>query len=540
MTWILRVTAGSGAGRSLELESGSYVIGRATDNDVPLNDTGASRRHIRLTVNADGVSLTDLGSSNGTLVDDQRVEGQIALKAGSRIQIGRSELLLSAEQATGELRLVGLEGPAVNAEITLKGERTTLGRDPECDLQMEDAAVSGLHAMIESQVGRWMLRDCNSHNGTFINDQRLERPVALRGGDVIRIGASALEFIDGRIDDLHGEAIPGYRVIERVGTGSLGVVYKARREATGELVALKLLDPTITGDAAQRARLINAARTASRIQHPNIQPVLDAGLAGDRTWIVSAWAANGSLADLVASGDEIPPPIITALAADAARGLAAAAAAGVVHQGLRMGDIMIDRDGIGRIADLGLAAEWSHEETVDGRRPSYRSTEEIGGAAASERSNQFSLGAVLYHALTGRPPFAGGDAAEVAEVAEVAEAHRSGRVPAVRDRRADVPEDLAAIIETLMAREPEHRYPDWESVTRELEPVARAGAAAERAVAAPSGAASGGTRIRSTRLRPHPRHPHERMPQGIRRLMVLVGTLLVALVLLAIAQRYLH
>lgn len=525
VVWTIRITGGGNAGRSIELlEDGVYIIGRATDNDIPLQDTGASRRHAELVLADDAVELRDLGSSNGTLVDGDRVDGNATLKVGSCIRIGRSELHLARETAVGELRLVALSGPAVGAEVALGEERTTIGRDGDNDLQLEDGAVSGLHAMLEQRGDRVVIRDCNSHNGTFVNDHRVEDEALLRGGDVIKVGASALEFVDGRVDDLHDDDVPGYGVIERIGAGSLGVVYKARRRSSGDLVALKVLDPTVAGDAADRARLINAARAASRIDHQNIQKVLDVGVAGDTAWIASEWAAHGSLGDLIRAGEPVPAAVAAALALDAARGLAAAADAGLVHPGLRPGDVVIGDDGIGRISDLGLSAPDAREDTGTAATPSYRATEELDGGEASEASNQFSLGALIYHAIACRPPYS--------EPGDDAERGRSA--PPLRELVPETPPEITRVVMRLLDPDPAARFPTWPAVITELERSVRSGV---RSLPIPEGEAP--RRPPSTRTR-SARPAQDAMPAGVKRLLVVVGVLAFGLIFLAVMQRYMR
>jgi pSer/pThr/pTyr-binding forkhead associated (FHA) protein len=540
---VARFLTGSQAGRSQHLKPGRYVLGRGKDCDLPLHDNGASRRHAELVID-DVINIVDLGSANGTLLNGTKINGSATLATGATLRIGNTEILLAAEGGAGELRLVALDGPQRGTSWPLDGERTTIGRDGDCTLQIAESGVSGLHATLDFNQGKVHLRDLNSHNGTFLNGDKVDGSARLRAGDVVQVGPRSFEFIDGRSDDSDAVKIPGYHLIERIGAGSIGVTWRGKREHDLRAVAINILDADIAEDPAHRARILNAARAASRVQHPNVLEVLDSGVHEGRVYVVAPWAAHGSLADLISHGNDTPPAIIAALALDAARGLAAGEEAGIVHAGLRPGDILLDNDGVARIADLGVSGAFDGKLEAGSERPYYRSTEELDGHAADALSNQYHLGGLLYHALTGEPPFADSTARGVAD------AHRERRLPAIRDCNPTVPMGLERIVSRLMARRPAERYRDWAAVITDLEKAVREGAqaviaeashdssiaetgAVKAALDAHQGRGRGGRALRKGRR-------GDQMPDGIKNLVIAAGVLLGLLFLLAFAQRFMR
>ena len=166
-----------------------------------------------------------------------------------------------------------------------------------------------------------VVEDMGSRNGMLVDGRRLKDRQSLTSGCVLRIGTSSLTYVDGRIEDLAGRQLADCQLQHVVGRGSIGVVYRARRKADGQAVAIKLIDPGIAADAAQRARLINAMRAAARIDLDGVHPTWDNGVDGDCVYVVSPWAGNGSAANLASSGRPVPPIVATAIALDTARAL---------------------------------------------------------------------------------------------------------------------------------------------------------------------------------------------------------------------------
>jgi serine/threonine-protein kinase len=246
----------------------------------------------------------------------------------------------------------------------------------------------------------------------------------------------------------------GYELLEEVGRGGMGVVYKARQAVTNRTVAVKLLRADDPGGAA---RLLAEARAAARLDHPGIVPIIEVGEHDGRPFLAMAFVAGTSLAALLGSG-----PLRLREAArvvrDAARAVQHAHDAGVIHRDLKPGNVLVEPDGRVRVTDFGLAKRSGEETlTADGAvlgTPGYMPPEfAAGGAsAAGPAADVYGLGAVLYACLTGRPPFSGPTPLDT--LRRVAE---DEPVPP-RQWNAGIDRGLQAVCLKCLAKDPAHRY----------------------------------------------------------------------------------
>ena len=233
---------------------------------------------------------------------------------------------------------------------------------------------------------------------------------------------------------------------------------------------VKVVGPDVTQNDAEKARIINAARRAEKLSGGYIVPVLGSGIHENLFYIISDWAENGSLNGLLKSqdGELAPPMVVASILRDAAKGLHEAHSEGLAHSGLRPGNILLYRDGLTRVSDFGTTARYDAEHHSGGIYPYYVSPEELSGRPVDAKANQFSLGAIGYHALTGEPPFAEDD------IAASATARLTDCLENVRAFNADVPEDLSQVISRLLAIGAEDRYPNWQAVIADLDAVLNA------------------------------------------------------------------
>ncbi|MCX7915935.1 MAG: serine/threonine protein kinase, partial [Verrucomicrobiae bacterium] len=211
-----------------------------------------------------------------------------------------------------------------------------------------------------------------------------------------------------------------YELLEEVGRGGVGVVFKARQKGLDRIVALKLLlsGPTASKDQLQRS--LTEARAAARLQHPNIVPIHDFGVHDGQHYFTMEFIEGESLAGILARG---PMPVRQALmiARQVAAALQYAHEHGVVHRDIKPGNILIDQRGDVRVTDFGLAKENTREQlglTASGQvmgTPRYMSPEQASGktALADARSDIFSLGTMLYEMLAGQPAFTGENVVEI-------------------------------------------------------------------------------------------------------------------------------
>ena len=213
-----------------------------------------------------------------------------------------------------------------------------------------------------------------------------------------------------------------YEIVAPLGAGGMGEVYRARDAKLGRDVAVKVLPEAVAADAGRRQRFEQEARSASALNHPNILTIYDIDAADGRTYIAMELIEGRTLRELVASGEPLPTRKLLDVATQTAEGLAKAHSAGIVHRDLKPENLMVSKDGFVKILDFGLAkliepvsldqsalptavAAPTTPGTVMGTA-GYMSPEQASGQSVDYRSDQFTLGAILYEMATGKRAFA--------------------------------------------------------------------------------------------------------------------------------------
>jgi serine/threonine-protein kinase len=215
------------------------------------------------------------------------------------------------------------------------------------------------------------------------------------------------------------EQIAGYRLLERLGGGAMGTVFKARQLSLDRDVAIKVLSPELAGDPEYVERFLREAKAVARLNHSNIISGIDVGDADGVKYLVMEFVDGSSVASLLRRGGAMDEERALLVVQQVARALDHAYRHGLVHRDLKPENVLITRDGVAKLCDLGLAKLEDHPsgtgETVHRMgTPDYISPEQAKGEASVDtRSDLYSLGATLYHMLVGRPPFEGGNAAAV-------------------------------------------------------------------------------------------------------------------------------
>jgi serine/threonine-protein kinase len=246
-----------------------------------------------------------------------------------------------------------------------------------------------------------------------------------------------------------------YQVLECVGVGGMGAVYRARDARLDRDVALKLLPVHEAGTPAAEERLLREARAAAALEHPNVCTVHEIGAGPDgRPYIAMAFYDGETLKERLARG-RLPAAEAVDVAAQIVRGLAAAHAHGLVHRDVKPGNIMLVRDGTVKLLDFGLATAPDVTLTRPGATPgtvAYMSPEQARGDPVGPESDLWSLGVVLWEMLAAARPFRGGHEQAVIHAILHSEPE------SVREHAPDVPEALERVLGRLLRKDPRDRY----------------------------------------------------------------------------------
>jgi serine/threonine protein kinase len=277
------------------------------------------------------------------------------------------------------------------------------------------------------------------------------------------------------VDPEPGDMIGSYRVLELLGKGGMGTVYKVEHVDLGRRYALKVLRSRVLArDPAAGRRFLKEARTAARIHHPNIVDVVDLGyLADARPYLVMELLEGTSLADRVERGP-LPPREVLVIARQLATALAAAHDRGVIHTDVTPSNVLLvgTGDPLVKLVDFGLAV--LADEILDDEdpkyilgTPAYVSPEQLRGLGASTRSDQYGLGAVLFELVTGRPPF------EHRDLRTLCQMHLTSPVPPVESPHGPLPTKLGEVIATCLQKVPEARFPNMRALLDALDEIER-------------------------------------------------------------------
>jgi len=273
-------------------------------------------------------------------------------------------------------------------------------------------------------------------------------------------------------EDRVGTAFGGYQIESIIGRGGMGLVFRAEHVGLKRRVALKLLTPQLAGDESFRQRFVRESQLAASIDHPNIIPIYEAGEIDGEYFLAMRYVDGTDLDTRLRDGPPLEIAETVAIVEQVAEALDAAHAAGLVHRDVKPGNVLIAARAGGErghvyLTDFGLTKRTDSKTGLTAYGSflgslDYVAPEQIQGKTVDGRADQYALGCLLYHCLTGKVPFD-----RDTEMAMLW-AHVQEPPPAVTGLRPDLPAALDGVLATAMAKAPDERYPTCRALTDAL------------------------------------------------------------------------
>ena len=459
----------------------AFTVGRGQDCDLTIDDHAMSRQHARLSVVMDSVWIEDLESRNGVKVNGTRIHSPTQLNHADKLEVGSQSFVLidlselrkrrtqSTDDRTQDLRTRMQQVRSENVyDMLIRTGRGALDEnniayarqlgehlfhslhsppkdapEPTEDTHRATAEFAGRLATLTKDV-TWVERAQEAERNAILGQRKKEKR-----------------------DPYLGRTLAGsYRLIELIGRGALGQVYRSEQVALRRPVAVKVVHRHLARERAAVDRFSAEARSASLLDHPNCVHAIDFGRTEDGICYMATELLEGpNLATLQEQQAPLPLTRIIRITRGVLNALAEAHARGVIHRDIKPENIIVTRtrsgDDFPKVVDFGLAtivtsaSRGLDAQTLMVGTPRYLSPEQAQNETVDERADLYSLGVVLFELLACRPPFEG------AEPVDLALAHIFDKPPDVRElapKNRPVPPELAAIVEKALAKKPQDRY----------------------------------------------------------------------------------
>jgi serine/threonine-protein kinase len=258
---------------------------------------------------------------------------------------------------------------------------------------------------------------------------------------------------------LLNQKIPGYQLMEKLGQGSMGTVYKARQLSMNRLVAIKILQPRVAANPEFLERFTREARLAAKLSSNNVVQAIDVGSAGKVHYFVMEYVEGTTIKEELEKGKVYEEKEAVEIVLQIAQALEQAHRRGLIHRDVKPGNIILTADGIAKLADLGMAREATDRAAAQAEKgmtlgtPYYIAPEQIVAEEnLDSRADIYSLGATFYHMVTGQPPFPG------KKVDAILDAHLEEKLTPPDHLNTTLSAGLGEVVEWMMAKDRRQRY----------------------------------------------------------------------------------
>ena len=367
------------------------------------------------------------------------------------------------------LHLLSADGSERAIDIATLTLPAVIGRASELSqVVLVDGQVSRAHCVINREGGGFQVEDLGSRNGTFVNEKKIAK-CPLKHGDSLRVGGTTirLHLAEEAQDPLVGKRLGGFDLHSVLGKGRFGTVYRGVQVALSRPVAIKVLAEEYRGDPQRVQAFLTEARRAGRLNHPNLVQVHDVCQI-DQYHLLIMELMKGSASDQLKAQGPLPEPVLLRLLTDIAKALGYAESQRLVHRDVKPDNVLVNDEGIYKLADLGIAAPINadgvaHQERIFGS-PHYVAPEQARGGAIDGRADLYALGATAWHLLTGKPIFDGTSRQIVA-------AHITTEVPDLEALAPEASDGLVQLIYDLLEKDPTDRPANAAEVVKRIEDV---------------------------------------------------------------------
>ncbi len=445
MRVILDVLQGPRQGRSFVFDRhDTFIVGRSRFVHCPMpEDSALSRDHFLIEISPPRCELRDLGSTNGTFVNESRVE-RARLNSGDRIAAGQSIFRVRVESSFpsgGAVPAFG-GGGSKTATLAIAGAPPGPIQCVGCGTPAPPGIdVAGGPQVDVSEPVEWLC-------------------------DLCRAEVSALP-----------QPVPHYTTLRELGRGAMGVVYQARHNQTGKLVALKLIVPESAAARSAVDRFLREMSVISQLKHPHIVEWLEQGMTRGQFWFAMEYVSGSNL-EALANAEPGRYPIQQAcrMACQVLKGLEQAHSLGFVHRDIKPENILIGRQRnglIAKISDFGLAKSFrglglsglTFSGEMRGTVPFMPPEQMLDFKTVLPSGDLYATAATLYFLLSGQFIYD-----QVADGGDLIRMLLEEPPVPIQTRRPDVPSGLAAVLQKCLARDPKDRYPTASAMRQALRP----------------------------------------------------------------------
>jgi eukaryotic-like serine/threonine-protein kinase len=334
--------------------------------------------------------------------------------------------------------------------------------------------IFGRLALERSFCSEVELKDCRAALKEISTEKRPAlASVMVKKGYITKSQAARLLDEIKKQQETQGQ-IPGYEIIEKIGSGAMAIVYKAKQKSLDRTVAIKVLPHKFAAKDNYVDRFYKEGQLAARLNHNNIVQAIDVGQASGLYYFVMEYVEGKSIYDDLAAGKIFSEKEALEIILQLARALEHAHAQGLIHRDIKPKNIMITKDGTVKLADLGLARTTSDVEAAENEKgkafgtPFYIAPEQIRGDVNIDgRADIYGLGATFYHMVTGQVPY------NAPNPKEVMKKHLTETLTPPDHINVSLSAGVAIIIETMMAKNPGDRYQNPSDLVEDLEAVSK-------------------------------------------------------------------